>query len=538
MRLAGSIARVVPSIFTVAFLAACGGSDPASFGGAGGGGAGGGPGAGGDDPGPPKCAPAAGAGGPYWIVESETVAFTVACATGLALEPGDLTAGALPAGATFDGQTGAFAFTPGLDQAAVYDLAFSVSSTNESIHVKIGVADKWDDPANVPVVDPLAYPEELGLPVLFLSPAPTTKEYTPAEVVYRGHAYAASAKLRGAASLYYPKNSYTIELPKDDKLDEPDEAGGFEDKRKIVLISTFDDNSYVRQRLAYDLWNKLDPGHLQIQTYSAVVYLNGQYFGLYTVSDHIDGFLMEDHGYRKDGNLYKAVDHDANFALTSIQNGGAPKQTLHQGYVKREGTPLEGEPGAFADLEALVSFVATSDSPTFLAQIDTWIDRRDYEDWWIFVTFAMADDSAGKNSYHYRDPVANGPFRYAPWDFNASFGQTWQTDREPASVLVDYVWANKLFERLLAEPTLGPPLRARYDAVLHDQYALEEVLGLVDGYVARIDRSARRDEAKWGSAYQSYGGWSWRSNFTTYEGEIAYLKAWLTERWQYQDALY
>jgi spore coat protein CotH len=260
-----------------------------------------------------------------------------------------------------------------------------------------------------------------------------------------------------------------------------------------VLISTFDDNSYVRQRLAMTSGTG-SIRHIQIKTYSAVVFVDGSTWGSTRSRSH-RRLLMEDHGYSQDGNLYKAVNHDASFALTSIQNGGAPKATLHDGYVKKEGLPLEGQPGAFADLEDLVSFIATSDPQTFRDQIGARIDRRDYEDWWIFVTLIMADDSAGKNSYHYHDPVAGGPFRYAPWDFNASFGQTWQTEREPASMYTDYVGMNLLFQRLLEDPSFGDPLRARYGEVLHGALDIAAVQALVDtGRAHRRERAPRRGE--------------------------------------------
>ncbi len=523
----------------------CGGSDSgpialgAGAGGSGGiGGINGGGGAGGtmDPPPPPLCKPSG--GGPYWILETETVSFQVECTTKIGLAPGDLSVGPLPDGASYDEGARVFSFTPNLSQAAVYQIPISVASTKEQVFVKIGVADKFNDPANVPVVNPLAYSEEYGLPVLFLDPAPQSETYAPAAVTYRGHTYNASSKLRGAASLNYPKKSYTIEFDKADKFKDPYEQGFHTERRKIVLISTFDDNSYVRQRLSYDLWNRLDPAHIQIRTYSAVVYINGQYWGLYTVSDHVDGFMLEDMGYNQDGNLYKAVNHDANFSLYSTQNGGAPKTTLHQGYVKREGFPLEGQPGAFDDLEQLVNFVATSDSATFLGELDQRIDRRDFEDWWIFVTFIIGSDSAGKNSYLYHDPISDKPWRYAPWDFNHSFGQTWQTARTGASVKVEYTGANKLFDRFLQEPTIGNPLRARYDQVLHGQYDKDKVLALVDEYIARIDTSALRDESKWQKIYRNYGGWNWRNDFTTYKEEVVYLKAWIAERWGYQDNLY
>ncbi|WP_437650477.1 CotH kinase family protein [Sorangium sp. So ce362] len=481
-----------------------------------------------------RCEPSG--GGPHWLVEGETVTFPVACASGLTLPGEAFELDPLPEGAAYDPVAREVTFSPGLDQAAVHDIEIRVAQTSEVGRVKIGVADNWADPSNVPVVDPARYPEEHGLPVLFLSPVPEAKEYAPATVIYRGRTYAAEAELRGESSLSYPKRSYTLKFPKNDKFSEPGEAGGFTDRRKVVLISTFDDNSYVRQRLAYDLWNRLDPEHIQVKTYSAVLYLDGEYAGLYTVADHVDGYLMEDHGYSQDGNLYKAVNHAANFALENAQ--GEPKETLHDGYEKKEGAPPEGEPEAFADLEDLVRFVAESDEATFASEIGSLIDLRDYEDWWIFATFIVANDSAGKNSYHYRDPVAGGVFRYAPWDFNASFGQSWETERESASERVEYTSVNLLFQRLLEEPSIGDPLRARYGQVLRGALDDRAIQAIVDGYVKRIDASARRDEARWGEAYRSYEGWSGRSDFTTYEEEIAYLKAWISERWKHQDGLY
>src|SRR5688572_7072374 len=210
----------------------------------------------GDDP---ACEPTG--GGPYWLTEGESVVTApIACATGL--EDVTFTVAGLPPGATYDAAARTIAWSPGLDQAMVAEVAVT-ASTDEVAVIKIGVADAWDDPDNVPVVDPLAYPEEFGLPVMFVSPRPVTEEYAPIEVVYGRRMWTvAEGKLRGAASLGYPKNSYTLKFPKADKFSAADRD--MPERRKIVLISTFDDNSYLRQRLGYELWNQLDPAHIQI----------------------------------------------------------------------------------------------------------------------------------------------------------------------------------------------------------------------------------------------------------------------------------
>ena len=131
------------------------------------------------------CLPVA--GGPYWALEGEPVLVRVLCSSGMSLAEAELDVSGLPEGAAWSSSSGEISWTPALDQAAVYEIAVTAAATQETVIAKIGIADAWSDPSNVPVVDPLRYTEEYGLPVFFLSPVPTTKEYTPASVVHGGH---------------------------------------------------------------------------------------------------------------------------------------------------------------------------------------------------------------------------------------------------------------------------------------------------------------------------------------------------------------
>jgi spore coat protein H len=489
----------------LALLVACGGDDDA---------AGTPPDAAGE-----RCRPTA--GGPHWVTEGQPVAFDVACETGLELGPGAFAIDPVPDGAAWDPESGHLEWTPALDQAAVYRIQLEASALGETGEAVIGVADAWDADGNLPVVDPAAYPLEYGLPVLFLSPAPGAEEpYVPVTVVYGGVEYAAEGKLRGASSLDYPKKSYILKFD-GQRFSDPDSDGGFTNKRRIVLTSTFDDNSYLRQWLAYELWSRLEPS-IPVQSYLAVVYLDGTYFGLYTVSDHIDGELMRASGLSEEGNLYKAIDHDANFRLTTWD--GNAKTTLHDGYEKKEGDPIED----FSDLDQLVEFVASSSDEEFAAGIGTRVELADYEKWLMVASYLRADDSAGKNSYHYHDGTR--AWRVAPWDFNASLGQDWTTRRTGATPVDLYADANRLFERVLADPTLGPAFGQRYRDALAGPLALDAVLASIDGAAAAIDFGARRDWARWEPDYRAFGRWSDRTDWTSWEEEVAYLRDWLTAR--------
>jgi hypothetical protein len=503
--------------------------------------------AGGPDAGVPvepatHCQPTA--AGPYVLLEGDSVAVRITCQTGLQM-PSALSFDTLPLGATYDAATATLTWTPTLDQAAEYDLTVRARPWNETSVVRVIVVDAWNAPNNTRVMDPARYPEEYGLPVIHVTTDPglNDDEYTPATVVYRGHTYTgAEAKLRGATSAGYPKRSYTLKFTKEDKFNEPNLAGGFKKKRKLTLITSFDDNSYLRQRLAFELWNRLDPRHIQLQSYNAVLYLNGEYYGLYTIADHVDGYLMEDFGLFQDGNLFKARTHDANFRTMTFEKM-LPKLTPHDGYTKEEGLPADGEPGAYDDLDAFLTWVETSTPQVFAQQLDSRITRKDYEDWWIFVSFLMADDSIGKNSYHYHDPTLPGSlWRYIPWDLNYSFGQDWQTKRVTAQSTKPeggvYTTLNALFERILADANFGPALRVRYGQELAGPFTTDGILTLFDAMAREIDASAARDEQRWQAQYRAYAAWSGRTDFTTYQQELQYVRRWILDRHAFLSTLY
>ena len=387
--------------------------------------------------------------------------------------------------------------------------------------------------------DASAYPYDLesldGLPLLRLStdPAINREGYTPAEISLSGRRYVGTeAKYRGATSSSYPKKSFTLKFSKSDALD--DAATGFTATRKAVLISSFDDNAYVRQALAFALWNRLDPEHVQVRTAFVGLVLDGEYHGLYLMADHIDGHLMEDLGMWEDGNLYKARDHSANFRT---QQSDGKAKSPHTGFTKEEGLPEQAEAGAFADLDAFAEWLDQADETALTDNLAAYIDVRDYGDWWIIVSLIDALDSAGKNSYHYHDPRPADPanvFRCVPWDFNMSFGQNWKTDRAaPTRTLARYQTTNAVFERLLRSASFAPEIRARYRAALRDELSIEWVQAWLAQTRGQLEAAALHDEARWGEAYRSFFP---RADLTDYAAETAYVDQWIRDRWAFVSA--
>ncbi|HYH97715.1 CotH kinase family protein [Hyalangium sp.] len=476
-----------------------------------------------------RCQPEG--GGKHWLLEGETLTVTLRCAKGLTGPELRFTVSPLPAGASVDEEAGTLRWTPAHDQAAVWTLALTERTTGETGTLEVGVVDNWQARGNVPIADPAVYTEEYGLPVfhLFFPGELTAGAYRPVELVYRGHRYSMEAQYRGATSSVLPNRGLTFKFPENDLFSEPLRAGGFTGRRRLVLITHFNENSYLRPRLAFDLWNRMSPDHIQIKTYSAVLYLNGRYRGVFTVADHVDDELMVRHGLSKKGDLFKAVDADANFSRLDAE--GEPKTVLHQGYEKKEGKPEEGWPTAFDGMNAVTAFVADTAGDAFREGRGELLNPQDYEDWWIFNTLILGTDSSAKNAYHYQAREPRTPTRFIPWDMDATFGQGWDTRRHSATELRDFASNNLLFARMLQDPAIAEPMRERYRQLLQGPLSKEEVLRLIDGYARELDAAARRDEARWGEQYRTYERWADRTDFTTWSEEVDYLRQWVDQRW-------
>lgn len=470
------------------------------------------------------------------VLETEELTHVITCRDGEAL-PEDIALAALPDGASFDSEAATLRWIPGLDQAAHYDVEVRAGRNALGV-LRIDVIDNFVSPDNVPLANPERYTSEYGLPVLHLGVSPNINDDThePATVVYRGHRFiGATAKYRGATSRSYPKRSYTLGFDKADPF--VDEGRGFPGGRRIVLTTTFDDNSYLRQRLAYELWNRVSDENIAIHAYNAVVFLDGTYAGLYVVSDHVDDDFLEGAGMFGHGNLYKARLHAANFRL--VKPNGRAKSTLHEGYTKEEGFPADPDPAAYDDLDALVRWIATASDSEFGEEFEQRMVRSDFEGWLMFVYLIQATDSAGKNSFLYHDAregALEPRWRYLPWDFNASFGQGYRTQRRPATAhaLPDFSKYNELFARLLRDEALRSRVMGRLREALAGVWQRDVVLELFDSWVSEIGASALRDEQMWGTPFRDFG-WGGRTDWTTYSEEVNFVRDWIRERWGFAD---
>ena len=395
---------------------------------------------------------------------------------------------------------------------------------------------------------PYEQQESRGLPIFYIDPKPVSKDYySPVTVIYKGRKYEAEGRIRGGITAYSPKKSYSLRFF-DNDLFQDSELGstGFTDRKRVLLVADFDDNSHLRNRLAQKMWEVLqkDSGSNYyspvIQTDSAVVYTNGSYEGLYTVIDAVDepfinrygngiensivgdGTFVTENGLEAGGSLFKGNSRQANFFVHS---------ELYKGFDKKLGYPEIGTEGAFDNLTDFILFINNS-SEAELGDPSTGFSSiasvHSYYGWWFFTAFMSAGDSLNKNAYHYQEP--KGLWYYIPWDFNHSFGQNYNTKRIPNSFSSrTFVTANGIFSKLVGHPDFNS-MNTFYSAILADEWSTASINSYIDEIWNQIEGAAEDDWNKWGDKYKNFSRWKDRNDWTTPQQEVEYIKYWIARQ--------
>jgi hypothetical protein len=220
-----------------------------------------------------------------------------------------------------------------------------------------------------------------------------------------------------------------------------------------------------------------------------------------------------------------------------------PKADLAAGWEKKEGFLFEDEDEDEDDetsdpeletIRDLTGRVADATPETWGALADTRFDRAAFVDWQLLAMVGFTEDSVGKNAYVHVDPET-GVATLMPWDFNASWGQSWKTYRRDPAQLRDHAEHNRIFWMHENDPESLAALQARYTA-LRDGGPFDPAWqkARLDEYFAEIDRAAQKDWDMWGADYMDFERWRQKredkQDWTDFEGEKACLYAWIDAR--------
>jgi hypothetical protein len=173
--------------------------------------------------------------------------------------------------------------------------------------------------------------------------------------------------------------------------------------KKFTLQNSFNDPSYMREVITYDLLTELGvpaPQHAFVN-----LYINEELFGLYLMVEAVDGEFAEKHFANSNGDMYKPdgtgsdlVWIDDNAASYSDINLKTNEESTDNGAFINFVEQINSGSTDLVDVDGLLRYMAVS---TALSNIDSY------------------QGSLAHNYYLYEQ---DGVFSLLPWDFNESFG--------------------------------------------------------------------------------------------------------------------
>jgi len=236
---------------------------------------------------------------------------------------------------------------------------------------------------------------------------------------------------RGGTSAKYDKHSFKFSLYNDVScVDQKNLAlCGLRDDDDWVLNAMYQEETKVRDMLAYDLWEDIGADHYEDGTVTGTrmryveLILGGKYWGLYGLCEPEDAkqFGLSQ---GREGSVYKVgswVVPTVKELRDAIIN---ERPLVAEVEVKYPEVTDESARDAWKPFLDYVEITYESSDFTFSQQIGKVMDEDNLADMWIFLNVIVGRDNRWKNLYlAYR--ADDGKLVMAPWDCDISFGLNW-----------------------------------------------------------------------------------------------------------------
>ncbi|MCK8105295.1 CotH kinase family protein [Pseudoalteromonas sp. 2CM41L] len=233
---------------------------------------------------------------------------------------------------------------------------------------------------------------------------PLDEEYHETAITFNGVTLDSVAiRTKGGSSLSSVANSSSDRYSFKVDINEYVSGQKFFGLKKFTLQNSFNDPSYMREVIAYELMDEMGvptPEHAYVN-----FYVNGELFGLYLMVEAVDGEFVEKHFANSNGDLYKP--------------DGTGSDLLWLGDDIQSYTDINLQTNEdTTDNGAFINFVESLDEgETSAIEVDTLLRYMS-----VSTSLSNLDSYHGPLAHNYYIYDDDGVFSILPWDFNESFG--------------------------------------------------------------------------------------------------------------------
>lgn len=336
---------------------------------------------------------------------------------------------------------------------------------------------------------------------------------------------------RGNSTWGMPKKPYRM------KFRDGEALLGFEATKNWVLLANYSDKTLLRNDIAFEMGRELMSGFIP-RTRFVEVYLNGQYEGVYHLTDQIrveadrvdideldedeedtetvtGGYLLEiDDRLDADRWFYSGV---LGFPFT-FKSPEQPNDVQFD-YITRY-------------IDEVETILADPDISRRSSEYEALIDVASFVNYYIVSEVVRNNDTGGGLSIYMHKPrggkLAIGPL----WDFDIAMGNiNYNGNEAPEGWLIKT--KNHWYKGLFKDPKFVQAVKDRWQEVMpaFRQTVLDRIDSMAFG---TLHVAQQRNFQRWDILNE----WVWPNYdvFGSYDAEVDYLKTWLTTRIDWMDA--
>lgn len=289
--------------------------------------------------------------------------------------------------------------------------------------------------------------------------------------------------------------------------------------QRIIFKAAANDNfpqgtpgqpAHVRDAFAHHLAQRADLNVDARSMEMVIVYLNGQYWGVYDIREKVDDLDYTSYYY----------DQDAPY-VEFLQTWGGTWEAY---------TPSPGQ--AQADWNALNNYIQTNSMavPANYAYVDSLFNIKSFVDYFVYNSWLVTSDWLNWNTAWWRGLDTLGDkkkWRYTLWDLDAIMGHyinyTGVPDPSPNAdpCNVDNLpdpggqGHALILNALMANPDFKQYYESRYIDLMNTKLNCSFVIPIYDSVIASMDPEMTKHCAKWGGSYST-----WKANADGFKQDI------------------
>ncbi|MBR2239401.1 MAG: CotH kinase family protein [Prevotella sp.] len=301
-----------------------------------------------------------------------------------------------------------------------------------------------------------------------------------------GYDGAIGIKLRGNSSLGFNQKKYTFELRDEQGKEVEAPLMGMPAHSKWVLLAPYNDVSAVRDPLAFQLWR--DMGHWGPRTRMAELTMNGDYCGIYILSeaikrgkDRVDVAKLKKSdvkGRDVTGGYLLRIDtfgeDEATFTskVPGIGEGNMSTQVIWSCFYPKK---KKLQPEQFDYIRNYVDTVEQVIQSDYFADPERgyarYIDVPSFVDYFIHTELSLNADGYKRSAYFYKEKQnadgTGGKLVAGPvWDYNLAYGNANFANADNIEAWNFEGASNNptpaLWQRLLQDPAFRKAVKVRY----------------------------------------------------------------------------